>query len=188
MNKIRKSHRNTIEENYRDTEYFYDADFSEKKITEAEYESSTFYGMVNMFIKQYSDQYDKDMTYRILAERSAYSEKTVKNYVSRSYSADHRDATFRFVISIAFILRLEIEKTNKLLEAADMSRLKPQKIERGDNVIIKYYDQLMQEIEKIEKTEKNWDSYKLQDLDVVKKMNDELKEVSKLCLFVKEDE
>ena len=144
--------RDELSNNNKPTEYFNELEKNGNKASEIEYTARTFYGRANILMKQ------KNLSYDDITKISGLSSNMVKKYMTRPFTADpknpnkwvknpkHRNPNLGIVLAFAISLQLNIDEFNALLDSANLAPLKEWRFFRGDDIILKHYNEIIDEI------------------------------------------
>lgn len=160
--------RTKLEENEQPTVYFQGIHQSGEEAKEIEYLARTFYGQVNIKLKQ------ANMNYGRVEAIMGISPEMRKKYLASPINADgkhnsnYRTPNVRIVFAFAICLKLPLSEVDKLLDSADLAPLKAWRVHRGDDLILKYYEKIIDslKIEEEKGTAADW-IY----LDEIQKLN-----------------
>lgn len=153
--------RDELSNNNKPTEYFNELEKNGNKASEIEYTARTFYGRVNILMKQ------KNLTYKQIIHISGLNESMLPKYMTRPFTADpknpnkwvknqkHRNPNLGIVLAFAISLQLNIDEFNALLDSADLAPLKEWRFFRGDDIILKHYNEIINEISEHLKNDPN---------------------------------
>lgn len=148
------------------TQFFIDKEQQGLKPSESQYIARSFFGQVNILMNK------NDLSYSDMEKMIGLKESTIKNNMSTPYKSNgernpnYRYPAFSTVIAVAIIFEMEIDEVNNLLDSADMAPLKLWRYNRGDDIILKFYPQILSEIR-----EKKKAGQRTNELDSMVEMN-----------------
>lgn len=144
--------RDELSNNNKTTEYFNELKENGNKASDIEYMARTFYGRVNILMKQ------KNLIYDDITKISGLSLNMIKKYMTAPFSKDrhtptkwkknpkYRKPSLGIVFAFAISMQIDISEFNILLDSADLAPLKEWRFFRGDDIILKYYNQVINEV------------------------------------------
>lgn len=140
------------------TEYFNELEKDGNKASDIEYMARTFYGYVNVLMKQ------KNLNYTCVTKIGGLNANMLPKYMTLPYKKDpdnpnklkkndkHREPNLGAVLVFSIGMQLNIDELNNLLDSANLAPLKKWRFFRGDDIILKYYDKIINELKEKLKT------------------------------------